>query len=173
MNITQKQARANEDAVWAVYPKATYFGVDAKKNFSHPENCVCEVYRSDALAAPVIGSGDTYEEAWADAVAKLPNPNRHIPQRSKSNGSTGRKRNPSTGKRSKRLSEVEDLEDLLVLSYITIVYLQEWLRDLDSTQFDKEGLTQLKEADEIKERLKTVLEQLQGDAPMNPPQARG
>ena len=65
------------------------------------------------------------------------------------------------------------LKILLVLSYITIVYLQEWLRDLDSTQFDKEGLTQLKEADEIKERLKTVLEQLQGDAPMNPPQARG
>src|SRR5271157_3566234 len=112
MKITQKQARANEQAVWDVYPKATYFGVDAKKNFPNPEMCVCQVYRSDDLNAPVIGEGDTYEEAWADAVAKLPNPNRHydkfgegnIPQRSKSNGSTGRNRNSSTGKRGTRSS---------------------------------------------------------------------
>ncbi len=69
--ITQKQARANEEAVWKVYPKATYFGVDAKKNFSHPEFCVCEVYQSDDWDAPVIGTGDTYEEAWADAATRL------------------------------------------------------------------------------------------------------
>jgi hypothetical protein len=69
--ITQKQARANEQAVWKVYPKATYWGVDAKKNFPHPEMCACEVYKSDALNAPVIGTGDTYEEAWADAARRL------------------------------------------------------------------------------------------------------
>ena len=51
--ITQKQARANEQAVWAVYPKATYFGVDAKKNFPNPEMCVCQVYESDAFDAKV------------------------------------------------------------------------------------------------------------------------
>ena len=70
--ITQKQARTNEQAVWAVYPKATYFGVDDKKNFPHPEWCVCQVYKSGALNAKVIGEGDTYEEAWADAAKRLP-----------------------------------------------------------------------------------------------------
>jgi hypothetical protein len=63
---------ANEQAVWKVYPKATYFGVDAKKNFPHPEQCVCEVYESDDWNAPVIGTGDSYEEAWADARKNLP-----------------------------------------------------------------------------------------------------
>jgi hypothetical protein len=42
-----------------------------KKNFPHPEMCACEVYKSDALNAPVIGTGDTYEEAWADAARRL------------------------------------------------------------------------------------------------------
>ncbi len=70
--ITQKQARANEQAVWEVYPEATYFGVDAKKNFPIPSHCVCQVYESDAFEAKVLGDGDTYEEAWADAVKNLP-----------------------------------------------------------------------------------------------------
>jgi len=62
----------NEQKVWTVYPHATFFGVDDKSKFPHPEKCVCEVYESDDWDAPVIGSGDTYEEAWANAVKNLP-----------------------------------------------------------------------------------------------------
>ncbi len=70
--ITQKQARANEQAVWKVYPEATFWGVDDKSKFPHPEQCVCQVYRSgDINDTTVIGEGDTYEEAWADAVKRL------------------------------------------------------------------------------------------------------
>lgn len=76
--ITQKQARANEQAVWRVYPEATYFGVDDKSKFPHPENCVCQVYDNSGLGgngkfidSKVIGEGDTYEEAWADALKRL------------------------------------------------------------------------------------------------------
>jgi hypothetical protein len=75
--ITQKQARANEQAVRRVYPKATYFGVDAKKNFPHPEQCVCQVYESEDFNAKVIGDGDTYEEAWADVLKRLIPVERH------------------------------------------------------------------------------------------------
>jgi len=73
----------NEQAVWKVYPEATYFGVDDKSKFPHPENCVCQVYDNSGLDdkgnfidSKVIGEGNTYEEAWADAVRRLP-PLRH------------------------------------------------------------------------------------------------
>jgi hypothetical protein len=68
MKITQKQARANEQAVWAVYPEATFWGVDAKRG---RPNAHCLVYQSEEVEK-VIGEGDTYEEAWADAVSRLP-----------------------------------------------------------------------------------------------------
>ena len=68
MKIAQKQAR---EAVWAVYPEATFFGVGDKSKFPVPASCVCEVYESEAFNAKVIGSGDTYEEAWADAAKRL------------------------------------------------------------------------------------------------------
>lgn len=70
--IGEKQTRLNEQAVWEVFPKATYFGVDDKSKFPIPSNCVCQVYESDAFDAKVIGDGDTYNEAWADAASKLP-----------------------------------------------------------------------------------------------------
>jgi hypothetical protein len=63
---------ANEQAVWKVYPEATFWGVDDKSKFPIPENCACEVYESEDINAKVIGSGDTYEEAWADARKNLP-----------------------------------------------------------------------------------------------------
>ena len=69
--ITQKEARANERKVWKVYPKATFFGVDDKSRFEKPEWCTCEVYQSDALHSKVIGTGDTYDEAWADAASRI------------------------------------------------------------------------------------------------------
>lgn len=62
---------ANEQKVWAVYPEATFWGVDDKSKFPIPENCACEVYESEDINAKVIGEGDTYAEAWADAARRL------------------------------------------------------------------------------------------------------
>lgn len=70
MRAKQKKL-TNEDKVWAVYPDATFFGVDDKSKFPHPEDCVCEVYESEDFDAKVIGTGNTYDEAWADAASRL------------------------------------------------------------------------------------------------------
>jgi hypothetical protein len=69
--IGERETRKNEQKVWAKYPEATYFGVDDKKNFPNPAFCVCQVYESGDLNAKVIGDGDSYNEAWADAASKL------------------------------------------------------------------------------------------------------
>jgi hypothetical protein len=66
-----KEEQKYQNKVWAVYPNATYWGVDAKKNFPGPF-AACEVYESDDLDAPVIGEGDSYLEAWKDAASRLP-----------------------------------------------------------------------------------------------------
>jgi hypothetical protein len=68
MDYTRDYTMSTEEKVWKLCPTATYFGVDAKRG--NP-NAVCEVYESDAFDAKVIGEGDTYEEAWKDALKNL------------------------------------------------------------------------------------------------------
>jgi hypothetical protein len=70
MSKADKKEQADQKKVWKVYPQATYWGVDDKKNFG--PLAACEVYQSDAFDAPVIGEGNTSGEAWADAVKRLP-----------------------------------------------------------------------------------------------------
>ena len=59
---------STEEKVWELCPAATFFGVDDKRG--NP-NAVCEVYESEDLDAKVIGEGDTYEEAWQNALKNL------------------------------------------------------------------------------------------------------